>query len=84
MRRRVWSVEEIEGIMRAMHQRNAMASKALPGGASAMRYYEQGFDAALVTLAIAFGLMPTDSGAGGGAALSREPEGLLRYGEHRR
>ena len=67
-----------------MHQRNGMALKALPGGLSAMRYYEQGFNAALVTLAIAFGLMPTDAVAGGGAALSREPEGLLRYGEHRR
>ena len=84
MRRRVWSVEEIEGIMRAMHERNGMALAALPEGSSAVRHYEEGFNAALVTLAIALGLVPRDAGAGGGPALSRVPEALSRYGEHRR
>ena len=76
MRRRVWSVEEIEGIMRAMHERNGMAPAAAPQGSSAVCSYEQGYNAALVTLAIALGLVPRDTGADSGSSLSRgeEPE----------
>ena len=57
MRRRVWSVDEIEGIMRAIHERNGMARAALPEGDRAARQYEEGFNAALVTLAMQEGMM---------------------------
>ena len=59
MRRRVWSVEEIEGILRAVHEGNGRMLATLPEGSSAMRHYQEGFRAALAALAIALGLIPT-------------------------
>ena len=59
MKRRVWSVEEIEGILLAAGQANSMATAVLPEQeGEAVAHYCQGFTAALVTMALAFGLSP--------------------------
>ena len=57
MRRRVWSVVEIEGMMRAVYEGNGMTVAACPEASGALQHYEAGFRAALVALAIALGLV---------------------------
>ena len=74
MRRRVWSVEEIEAIMRAIIQASGMRLAALPNSSEAMGHYEAGFRAAVVALAIALGLAPgSPSGSDALARANRLP-----------
>ncbi len=62
MRRQVWSVDEIRDILMAAHEAGGMSAAAVDAkgedAVRAMRAYRQGFQTALVSVAIALGLSP--------------------------
>lgn len=85
MKRRIWSVEEIEGLLLAAHQANSMArAVTLEGETEAMEHYQQGFVAALLTLALAFGIRPPAGMSEGsmdqGYAVETLPPAMRRLG----
>ena len=65
MQRRIWSIEEIEGLLLGVNQADNMARSAMPASSEAMRAYRTGFVAALVSVALAVGIRPAGIGSAG-------------------
>lgn len=63
MRRRIWSVDEIEDVLLAANQASGSAvAAASPQSAERLLAYREGFRAALVSVATALGVTPLVAG----------------------